>query len=431
MLKCLPLSLLSAISLTPTLSAQPKIVPLEGALYSASATIHPESVKIFTHSYEASGESIEEQASAIFTQLENELKAVGLDLSYIANVRGALLAPADGDLRAAMSEWNNAFSAAFKGIELTPTRTTVGTAALSDEPSLLAVDFVIAAPEVLDGGTPLVANPRIQAMPAGWRTVAPFTPMLFTSGTLADAVAAGSSDYGSMEDQTINTLEKLSDVLAFWGLTPADVVYTRALLSPPLSSEEEPEPMIDWPGYAAGWDAFWNSTRAPAPPVSTFSGPGFNTTGRLIEIEVYAAFPDAMGPFRRPEAAGPILREGSDTSFLSRSTAVSRSSSLTWFAGVVDNTRNDHEGQGLNALLTLGDRMKAAKVDFGNIIQLRAYLNIQESFRPEFASWNRAYGRFFNHTEMNPAKPVRTAFPVEALPGNWLIEIELLGVATP
>ena len=101
---------------------------------------------------------------------------------------------------------------------------------------------------------------------------------------------------------------------------------------------------------------------------------------------------------------------------------------MVWFAGVIDQTRDHIHSQAVNALLTLEERMMNAGVSFENIVQLRAYLQIENGFRTDFNDWNTAYKRFFNAPSVNPEKPIRTAFPVISIPGTAVIELEAIGV---
>lgn len=414
------------------LAAPPVFVPLPTAPYSASASVGPENARIFTSSYEGGGTTVAEQVAEIYERFGRDLAVAGLGPADVVNVRGYLKAAPGESLDEAMRQWNDAFLEFFGRGEATPTRTTIGVTALQNRDSLLAADFVLAAPPGIERAEPRLANARVADLGTGWSVVAPFTPLLITSGTLADPVKPDSTEFGPMARQTTSTLEKLSGVLASWGLDVRDLVFVRALLSPPPAAEgEAPAGADDFAGFSTAWHDFWAKQGTDTPPLSQFAAPGFNASGRLVEIEYYAAFPDAMGPFRGADTPGPILREGSESSFLSRSVAVSRTATLVWFAGVIDQTRASLEGQGVNALLTLGERMEAPGVTFSGIVQLRAYLQIEGDFRREFDSWNTAYRRFFDHAVLNPTKPVRTAFPIEALPGGVRLEIELLGVAEP
>jgi enamine deaminase RidA (YjgF/YER057c/UK114 family) len=410
--------------------AQTHFTALPGAPYAASAAVAPEAVKYFTASYEAPGNSLEAEAQAIFRRLAEDLEAAQLEFRHVVNVRGYLRAAPGEDLAPAMAEWNAAFRATFGNQAVPPTRTTLGVTALSGG-GRIAVDFVVAGPgeAVLSASRP--ANPRVHDLPAGWAAVAPFTPLLFTSGTLADPLREGGTDYGPVARQTAQTLEKLDAVLARWGLNARDLVFVRALLSPPLGEAEGTTPAVDFEGFAEAWEDYWTARRTPPPPLSQFASPGFNHTGRLVEIEFYAAFPDALGPFggKGGEPSGLILREGTEGGLINRSVAVARQAELVWFAGAIDRTRAHPEGQGVNALLNLGERMAGTGVSFESVVSLRAYIVVEEDFRREFAGWNTAYRRFFNLPGLNPEKPVRTSFAVESLPAGTRVEVEVIGVA--
>lgn len=412
------------------------ITPLEGAAYSSAATVDPMATLVFTKSYVGADSNFGEAASGAFAELEDDLEEAGLSMESVVNVRGYLLSEKGEDMGDAMTAWSNAFTDAFSDNEVPPTRTSIGVSELPGD-AVVALDVVLAAPpEATSELSSSRANGRIFSSASdsdSLRAVHPYSSILITSGVLADAPPGEGSGFGSMEQQTSSVLSKLDAVLKSWGLSRADLVFVRAMLSP--EADEEGVEATDFAGFDLGWDSFWSSSKAGIPPLSVFSAPGFGATGRIVEIEFYAVFPDAMGPFVPSEIGAddqlqsPAWREGSETSFLSRSVAVARDAKLTWFAGVIDREAGDIYGQAMQSLLKLESRMGGEGLDYPNVVQLRAYLNIQDSFRKEFGEWNNAYRRFFDHAKLNPEKPVRTAFPIEELPGGVFIEIEALGVS--
>lgn len=413
-----------------------KITPLEGAAYSSAATVDPMAALVFTKSYTGSGAGMGDAASAAFADLKEDLEAAGLSMDSVVNVRGYLLSQKGEDMGDAMRKWSGAFSEAFADNALAPTRTSIGVTHLPGD-ATVALDVVLAAePAAVVEMQPSWANDRIYASseaPQSLRAARPYSSLLITSGVLADALPGEGNGFGSMEQQSVSVLSKLDAVLKAWGLGRSDLLFVRAMLSP--AADEEGELETDFVGFDAGWESFWESSSAGAPPVSVFSAPGFSVTGRIVEIEFYAVFPDAMGPFVPNELggesglAGPAWREGSETSFLSRSVAIARDAKLTWFAGVIDRNETEIYGQAMQSLLTLESRMAEVGLDYPNVVQLRAYLNIQDSFRTEFENWNKAYRRFFDHAKLNPERPVRSAFPIEELPASALVEVEALGVS--
>ncbi|MBD5780942.1 hypothetical protein IEN85_15690 [Pelagicoccus sp. NFK12] len=413
-----------------------KITPLEGAAYSSAATVDPLATLVFTKSYTSGGDDLGKAAADAFADLADDLAAAGLSMESVVNVRGYLRSEKGEEMGDATGLWSGAFSEAFAANEHAPTRTTIGVTDLPDE-ALLALDAVVAAaPEAVAALDESWANGRIyfSGESAGaLRAVRPYSSLLITSGVLADSLQGESAGFGSMEQQTSSVLSKLDAVLRSWGLGRSDLVFVRAMLSP--EEVEEGGMATDFAGFDEGWASFWETASSEAPPLSVFSAPGFSSTGRIVEVEFYAAFPDAMGPFvpedpgAEDAARGPAWREGSESSFLSRSVAVARDAKLTWFAGVIDRNETDIYKQAMQSLLTLESRLGEVGLDYPDVMQLRAYLNIQDSFRAEFGEWNKAYRRFFDHSKLNPDKPVRTAFPIEELPAGALIEIEALGVS--
>lgn len=432
------LSTILVLSLTASISwAQfADIEPLPGAPYSSSATVPPTLSKVFTGTYTGSGTGREAQARDALAQMKDDFDKTGIGMDAVINVRGYLkvLSTDLEENATAMAEWNAAFNDAFGDNTLPPTRTTFGVYELADPEAVIAIEAVAAVPAQSGvEGVPFNANPKALTLETEHQPVsmtAPFSSMVLTSGILADPVSDEPRAFGDMAQQTTSALKKLEAALRHWGLTPQDVVYVRSLLSPEVIEDvTEPVP-VDFAGYQEAFDAYWASNFRDSPPTAEFAAPGFNSTGRIVEIEFYAVFPDsASHTFAGDDSLSYLhRREGSETSFLNRSAAIARDASMVWFAGVIDQTRDHIHSQAVNALLTLEERMMNAGVSFENIVQLRAYLQIENGFRTDFNDWNTAYKRFFNAPSVNPEKPIRTAFPVISIPGTAVIELEAIGV---
>lgn len=427
------LASLSIASLCSLATARPvhELIHTDDKPYSDSVTVFPDAAIGFTASFEGEGNDLSSQANNALGQLQDTLAQAGLNRTHVANVRAYLKTAKDDDMSEAMSAWNQAFTNFFAENENPPTRTTIGSAALQDPDALIAIDAIIAAPSIeLENTLPTPANNRVATVTdVQLRIVSPFSSLLITSGVLADPLQSGGREFGDTQQQTVSALEKLESTLLSWGLSVEDLAFTRILLSP--STDEEGNQMLDTTGFSEGWNSFWEPKRSTPPPHSFFSGPGFSNSGRLIEIEFYAVFPDAAGPFARVPQHGeaspsPIIRTGNPESFLSSSVAIARDAKKIWFSGAISRDRNGLHGQAAESLLTLHERMEAIGIDFSDTAQLRAYLNFSGPFGPNFSNWNTAYRRFFDHDKINPEKPVRTAFPIENLPDPLLIEIEIL-----
>lgn len=412
-----------------------EIQALESAPYSSSVVVYPSASLGFTGTYEGQGDSVELQAFDALQKMGADFSAMGIGPKDVVNVRAYIKSVKGEGMEDAMKAWSKAFTSFFKSESEPPTRTSIGVSSLQHEGSLIAIDCVIAVEEgrlesvLNESGNERILKANLES-DRSTRFAKPYSSMLFTSGMLADSLVVGGSDYGTMKEQTLSTFARLKRELRTWGLVPEDIIYARALLSPkPEASDEEG---VDYSGFEAAWADIWKRSAVGGPPLSVLAAPGFNATGRIVEIEVYAVFPDASGPFpiqgdNLEKDTYPIARKGQDTSFLSSSAAIARDANLVWFSGAIDRTHSDIQGQGVNALLTLDERMAALGLEYESVFQLRAYLNIQESFRKEFGEWNSAYRRFFDHAKLNPEKPVRTAFPIENLPADALIEIEMIG----
>lgn len=383
------------------------------------------------------------QALSIFERHRKTLASAGLSLRDVLHARAYVVAdPASGEFD--WAGWNRAFTETFGALAHKPTRTSIGITRLGNPDFLIEVELVAAYPEGLTPPAVAATNPHLA--PMGRRdarintamTVSGNAPLYFTSGMLADqknpdAPFGDREQRGDMVFQATSALQKLEANLRSQGLTFRDVVFLRAMLFPdPLDGMN-----VDFAGWNQAYSKFFNTPENPHKPTrTTFAAPGFNAFNALIEIEVYAAFPDGRGAHHAYDMDSQnmnIIANGSPDSFLSAGMAVARHTGLTFVSGAIGDTTQlpadaDMKAHALSALATLAGRLEAAGLGFEDVIQLRAYLNVGDDFRGNFGLWNEAYGQYFNN-EANPHKPVRTALPVVGLPGGSLIEIEVLAAA--
>lgn len=456
LLSALLLSLASGVQandsfmLHPTASAAP---------YSASASALPTASLFFTSgmvpapadadapagSPERFGDTYTQAMSIFARHLEN-LQAQGLSREDVLYARAYVVEdPSLDDFD--WAGWNRAFTDFFSagGSDHAPARTSIGIDRLGNSDWLIEVELIAAYP---DGTGPWLAGPGTdwnvpnpQLRPFGSPTsrissgvaVSPNAPLYFTSGMLADTKDPEAEDdvrarRGDMEWQSTSVLEKLEANLKGVGLTMRDVFFLRAMVFPDPFTDGE----VDFAGWNRAYERVFNTAENPHKPVrTTMAAPGFNFSGALLEVEVYAAFPDARGAHTSYdlESQNPnLIANGDPDSFLSAGMAVARHTPLTILSGSVaaaDMRDADMKTQALSALDTMADRLEQAGLGFEDVIQLRAYLNVGDDFGGNFGLWNQAYGQYFNN-EQNPHKPVRTALPVVGLPGGSLIEIEAI-----
>ncbi len=340
-----------------------------------------------------------------------------------------------------MAAWNADWSGFFGDERPRPTRTTLSAASLPAPATGVLVEAVAAylpaGDEPAGETTTHPFNQYIRFAGEGLHgssaiaLVAPGAPLFFSSGTLADVADSAQPEgsvarFGSMETQTASTFRKLERSLAERGFRWEDVFYVRALLSPDPAGGT-----IDAEGFGSAFEAAFLDRHPRLRPTLAFvAGPGFNATGRLVEIEVYAVAAEPQGPFATHDfsgAANPwVALAGNPESQISSSATVARYRSLTWFSGIVGAAGASMHDQSVAALLTLRSRLSEAGLGPGDAFQLRAYPVVGDSFRSQMDEWNEAYSRFFNHAKLNPSKPARTAFPLVSLPGDNWIEIEVI-----
>lgn len=433
------------------------------APYSASATALPAASLFFTSgmvpapqdadapagSRARYGDTYTQARSALERHREN-LSAQGLSVDDVLYARAYVVRDPEND-EFDWSGWNRAFTEFFdaEGAAHEPARTSIGIDRLGNPDYLIEIELVAAYPDrvgpwLYGKGTDF-AVPNPQLRPFGRAAsrissgvaVAPNAPLYFTSGVLADLQDPDADEddrarRGDMEFQATSVLSKLEENLASVGLTMRDVFFLRSMVFPdPLDDGN-----VDFDGWNRAYSKFFDTPSNPNKPArTTMAAPGFNVFNALLEVEVYAAFPDARGAHTTYDLDSQnrnIIANGDPDSFLSAGMAVARHTPLTFVSGAIASDMgrgDDMKDHALSALKTLAERLEQAGVGFEDVIQLRAYLNVGDDFGGNFGLWNEAYGQYFNNAE-NPHKPVRTALPVVELPGGSLIEIEAI-VASP
>ncbi|MEK8229240.1 Rid family hydrolase [Oerskovia sp. M15] len=105
------------------------------------------------------------------------------------------------------------------------------------------------------------------------------------------------------------------------------------------------------------------------------------------------------------------------------------------------------EAQSINALMRIGENLKAAGLSYDDVVSMRVFLqNPEGEAKMDFNGWNRGYRQFFANTNLatgatldvqlgsattkpmvvNEARPSRFALEIENLPVNgWLVEVEV------
>lgn len=112
-------------------------------------------------------------------------------------------------------------------------------------------------------------------IPAGAET-------LYLSG--AGPARRDDGSYGSMEEQTVNTLASFKETLESQGWSMSDIVQVRAFLV------GSPDGTLDFDGFNAGFRQFFGTEENPQKPVrSVVQVANLVVDGWLVEIEIRAA----------------------------------------------------------------------------------------------------------------------------------------------
>lgn len=228
------------------------------------------------------------QARDVLTKLQANLAAVGLSFKDAVFLRAFVGPGKDGKFDTA--GWNAAYDEFFNNAANPhkPARTTVTTPTYGGNGTQLEVEILAAFP-----GEPgaEVAFPAGSAMVnGGLKTYGPASSPI-SSGV---AIKPGSSLYfsagavanaeGDVKTQALETLNTLKTRMAAAGVSFKDVTFLRAYVVPGADGK------LDFPGWTAAYNTFFNSPEQPHKPARTTIGvTSLPRPGMKIEIDVITA----------------------------------------------------------------------------------------------------------------------------------------------
>lgn len=374
------------------------------------------------------GSTVAAAATDALVQVAARLDEVGLSRSQILRIRAGL-APGDGS---EFSEWDQAWTRFFSGGHL-PARTTVGTSGLPDG-ALVILDVVAVFGEeagypVEVAGARSTLNPNLRlAGPASSPTaiVSTRSGLFLSSGALP---GRNLGEPESLEHHFRSAMNALTSVLANHGLQWYDAFFVR-LLPTPQPDRSSP----DFAAWAPVYETLSDLAGGQAPPYTMWAAPGFSSSNRYVEIEVWAVphSPAAVFSTASENAQNPLLRmSGSERSPIASGAMIGPNAELLWISGVVAPAGTAAEEEPAAVLQIMKDRLALMGASMADVAELRVYRVDGGEGVNMGSAWNAAYGLEFNNPDTNPHKPVRTNYLVESLPGGRHVEVEALIVRSP
>jgi len=408
-------------------AAAQQAYPAPGASYSAAVVSPPGATLAVLGGISGEQTDLEAAAATALGRLAARLHELGLDRGQILRVRAAL-APG-GDFAA----WNRGWTTFFAGVT-PPARTTVYSSGLPGGASVV-LDAVAmfpagSGPLTTIQGTRTTLNPNLRlAGPAANPTaiVSTGSGLFLSSGALP---GRNLDDPTSLEAHIRSSMNSLGRTLAGQGLQWHDAFFVRLMPTP--------QPDRSAPDFAA-WSPVYETldqlTGGHAPPYTMWAAPGFGSTGRFSEIEVWAVPPSPPAVFSMPDesAQNPLLRmSGSARSFIASGATIAPNAALAWLSGIVAPAGTAPEEEAAAAVTIMKGRVSALGATLADVAELRVYRVAAGTDGDELASaWNEVYGAEWNNEATNPHKPVRTNYLVGSLPGGRHVEVEAIIVLPP
>jgi enamine deaminase RidA (YjgF/YER057c/UK114 family) len=396
--------------------------PLPGSPYSAAALAPAGSTLAVLGGIEGTGANVAAASADALSKMEARLAEVGLNGNHVLRVRAAL-APRSGG--SDFDGWNSAWTSFYGGGHL-PARVTVGSSGLPGN-ALVVLDVVAVFPAELGHparveGARSTLNPNVRlAGPATNPTsiVSTQAGLYLSSGILPNP--NNLADPESMEQQMRGTMNALTTVLANHGLQWHDVFFLRVLPTP-----QPNRPAVDFPAWAPVFGTLNEIVSGNAPAFSMWAAPGFSSTRRYVEIEVWAA-PQAPHPWFEvidTEMQNPLLRM-TGTGFISNGAVIAPNPELVFISGVVAPQGTAAADEGMATLNLMQERLAQMGASMADVAELRVYRVEGED------GFNAAYSAHFNNAENNPHRPVRTNYLVDSLPSGRSVEVEAIVVLPP
>ena len=408
-------------------SAAQQAYPVPGAPYSAAVVSPPGATLAVLGGVSGEGTDLEAAAATALGRVAARLGELGLDRGQFLRVRAALAPGVD------FAAWNRAWTTFFAGVT-PPARTTVYSSGLPGGASVV-LDVVAmfpvgsGPPKAIDG-VRTTLNPNLQlAGPASNPTaiVSTGSGLFLSSGALPGRNLA---DPTSLEAHIRSSMNSLGRTLAGQGLQWHDAFFVRLM---PTPQPDRPTP--DFAAWSPVYDTLGELTAGHAPPYTMWGAPGFSSTGRFSEIEVWAVPPSPPAVFSTPSEAiqNPLLRmSGSPRSFIASGATIAPNAALAWLSGVVAPTGTAPEEESAAAVAIMKARVTAMGATLSDVAELRVYRVAAGTDGDELAAaWNEVYGAEWNNEETNPHKPVRTNYLVGSLPGGRHVEVEAIVVLPP
>lgn len=389
------------------------------------------------------------QAHSVLRTLTNDLKEVGLTLRDVVNVRAYLVGDAANPPD--FAGWNRAFMEYF-GTAHTPhkpARTSVGITRLFLPAYRIEVEFIAAFP---DGRGPFVVGSkpyrvadrlkRVETSEA-WRSYGrprfPMStgkalrggdPLFFSSAVLPKPMNPMMAPqywmFGPIAGQAQTIFQQVTPVLSKAGIDYRNLFFVRTIMFPEGDKPIGP----NFGTFNKEYGKFLNNATNPNRPTRTvMSAPGFTYRKQLMAVEMYGLYDDTANPMDFSE--GLIKRIDISPASGSDGVFVSGNAGLEFFSGMISPQAADSVTAEAEAILALLDeKLAARKLDRSNLVSMRVYLDGGADIAKAVESWEAVYKANFG-TEAVEHEPALTVMPIVSLPGERLVEIEILAAYDP
>ena len=346
------------------------------------------------------------QARSALESLRKELERAGYSFETVVAVRAYLAPDQSGTYLYDYRGWYDAYRDVFgtTAFRERPVMTVIGVAALEDPATLIQIDAIAARPSDNDSSTGL----------------------FFTAGHLGTSPSSADRSF-DMKTQARSALVELQQLLSDHGIGFGDVLAARAMLMPDRDGKS------DFAGWREGYAAFRSKLSVghdPEPNLISV-GPGYTLYGYKTEIELVASIPGAANLFEQtpPTGTNPVLRSfGEPELTYNFGVAVRDDARYTWFSGVLGSGGGDLAQQAAAVFAELDRRLTKAGLGWSDVVEMRTYYDTDLSIPDMFAAYRPARQRYLNNAE-NPHKPAGTSLKVTDLPGDALIQIELMAAS--
>jgi len=228
--------------------------------------------------------------------------------------------------------------------------------------------------------------------------------------------------FGPINNQAASIFQQVSKLLPVPGLQYADLYFMRTIMFPENGKPIGPNFGV----FNREYSKHLNNEHNPNRPTRTvMSAPGYTYRKQLMALELYGLIPRERSTLEFRENA--VLAFDQNDALGSDGVAVAPDAGLEFFSGVISpEALGDITVEAEAIMESIRGKLEARGLDLDDIVHLRAYVVGGDNPAAAVGAWEAVYQNYFSTEGDNTFEPALTTMPILALPGDRLVEVEIL-----